>query len=56
MKEFLAGIINSIKSAPFAMYAASEAEDFVKIWAEYEYDKIAKTAYFQKLQDMEKKD
>jgi hypothetical protein len=56
MNETIAKVISSIKQANPLMYAASGAEDFVKVWAEYKYDALAKTSYFKKLQSLEKKE
>lgn len=56
MTETIAKVISSIKQANPLMYVASGAEDFVKVWAEYKYDALAKTSYFQKLQSLEKKE
>jgi hypothetical protein len=56
MNETIAKVISSIKQANPLMYVASGAEDFVKVWAEYKYDALAKTSYFKKLRSLEKKE
>jgi hypothetical protein len=55
MDEVIAKVISNIKQANPLMYVASGAEDFVKMWAEYRYDALAKTKYFQKLESLEMK-
>jgi len=53
MKEIIEKVLGSVKQLNPLMYVASGAEDFMKVLAEYKYDALAKTAYFQKLKDLE---
>jgi hypothetical protein len=49
-------VVEAIKKRRPAMYAASGAEDAVKVLAEYKYDALAETKYFRKLKSLEMKE
>lgn len=51
MNEIIAKALEKIKQANPLMYAASGAEDIVKMRLEKVYDALAETSYFKKIQD-----